>query len=97
MALRNLADDGEAQSAAVGAAAEDTMEALEYALALCDRNAWPIVFHAQQYFILFEADPRSDNSAGLGVADSVVEQVAQHFLDGHGVAFYLCCLFRGEY
>src|SRR6185436_4963653 len=86
VALRDLPDDGETEAAAVGAGAQHAVEALEDAPALRGRDAGAVVLDAQEYRRGVRRHAHRDLAAGLRVADRVVEEVVQHFLQQEGIA-----------
>jgi hypothetical protein len=88
---RHLLDDGQAQAAAGNVGAGQALETLEHPVPLASRNAGPGVANRQDGFSRGRAQFHVDASARRGIAQGVVEQVAQH----HAQAFGLAHQFQG--
>ena len=78
VALRNLGHDGQTQPAATGHFTGPP-EALEHVLQVGRAQPRPVVFHLQHTLALAAQRAQGDGGAAPGVADGVVEQVAQGF------------------
>src|SRR5262245_26987324 len=87
MSLRNLAYDGEPETASFDAGAQHAVKSLERAFALADRDAGPVVLHAQDNIVRVRSDAHGYLAAGLRITYRVIEQVVQHLLQQEGVAF----------
>ena len=81
MLLCNFPDDGKAESTTLHIAAEDAVKTFKYMFTFSDGNAGAIVFYFDdgQRLLLIHADFDCNAVFCRGIADRIVDQIAQHF------------------